>query len=141
MPNTVVSNPTPPFQNPPIEPQFFKPSQFFISNISLGVTTTVTTTVNHNYVIGNEIRLLLPSGSGCRQLNEVKGFVLSVPAANQIELSINSSMNVDSFLVSSNPTQPQTVIVGDINTGAVNSSGRSPVSTFIPGSFQNISPL
>jgi len=46
MTNTVLSPPIPPYQNLPIESQFYQPSQFFISAISLGTTTTVTTTVD-----------------------------------------------------------------------------------------------
>ena len=57
---TVVSNPTPPYSNPPINPQYFQPNAFVISNISFGQSTTVTTVLNNNFVIGQEIRLLIP---------------------------------------------------------------------------------
>lgn len=132
--------PIAPYNNLPIEPQYYQPQFFFISNISLGQTTTVTTTVNHDYVIGQECRLLIPQGSGCRQLNEITGFVTTIPAANQVTLNINSSMNVDPFTPSTFTIKPQIVAMGDVNTGAINASGRSPTSTIIPGSFINISP-
>jgi hypothetical protein len=137
----VVSSPFPPFQNVPINPQFFKPSRFVISAVALGITTTVTTTVNHNYVIGQDIRLIIPPSFGCIQLNETKGIVLSIPAANQVIVSINSSMNVDPYIASTASTPAQILAIGDINAGQTNANGIISTLNFIPGSFQNISPL
>jgi len=79
MPNTVISYPIPPYSNPPIEPQNFKPSLFYITAISLGQITTVTTSVNNNYVVNQEVRLLIPNGYGSRGLNEQIGLVISIP--------------------------------------------------------------
>jgi hypothetical protein len=140
MMNTVISFPIPPYSNVPIQPQNFQPSVFFISNISLGFTTTITTTVNHNYVIGQEIRLLIPNGFGCTALNEQTGFIINIPAPNQLTINL-SSIGVSAFTPNSQlKTQPQTIAVGSINTGAINANGLSPTSTIIPGSFINISP-
>ena len=136
---SIIPGPTPAYSNPPIEPQFYQPRQFFISTISLGSTTTVTTTTNHDYAVANLVRLLIPPANGCRQLNEVTGYVVSVPAANQIVLDIYSSGG-DAFVSTSGGTQPQTVAVGDISMGQINSSGRVNNLTYIPGSFINISP-
>lgn len=136
-----IVGPIPPYSNVPINPQFFLPSQFFIANITLGVQTTVTTTINHNYVIAQSIRLIIPPTFGCRQLNEAQGLVLSIPAPNQVVVSINSSMNVDPFTPSSATTKPQILAIGDISNGQINSNGRSQNITFIPGSFINISPV
>jgi hypothetical protein len=137
--NTVIIFPVPLYQNLPIEPQFYKPNFFFISAISLGFITTVTTTVNHNYSIGQLVRLLIPNGFGSRQLNEMLGNVTSIPALNQVTLDINSS-NSDAFMTNSNiKTQPQIVAVGDVNTGVLNTNGRTLEVLTIPGSFTNIS--
>jgi hypothetical protein len=132
--------PIAPYNNLPIESQNYQPQVFFISNIVLGQSTTVTMTTNHNYVIGQECRLLIPQGNGCRQLNEITGFVISIPAANQVTLNIDSSVNVDPFQTSTFTIKPQIVAMGDVNTGAINASGRSMTSTIVPGSFINISP-
>src|SRR6188474_863791 len=91
----VLSYPIPAYQNLPPEPEFYVPRRFVIEGITLGVTTIVTTTEDHNYVIGQECRLLIPSPFGSYQLNEVKGNVISIPADDQVELSIDSSRNVD----------------------------------------------
>jgi hypothetical protein len=239
----VISYPIPAYQNVPIQAQFYQPSRFFISNITLGKTTLVTTTVQTNYVVGQLVRLLIPYSFGCRQLNEQTGYVISttfeniafinnqqastngagglyirfiypfsgLPAntmiipgtfeavtadgftysetnppsgllnlngnpttseinystgrlflsgptlagrlvfvtyqyeiplnPNQVEVNIDSTINVDPFVAATTTTQPQIVAVGDINTGAINATGRNNTSTFIPGSFIDISPL
>ena len=126
--------------NFPINSQYYAPQMFFISNISLGPTTEVTTTVDHDYVIGQECRLIIPQLNGSYQLNEKTGLVISIPSPNQVILDIDSSQNVSQFQTSTSKTQPQILAIGDINTGSINSQGRSNNRTFIPGSFINISP-
>jgi hypothetical protein len=126
------------YNNVPIHTEYYQPKFFFISNITLGQTTTVTTTANQDYVIGQECRLIIPPTNGCRQLNEKTGFVISIPSTTQVVLDIDSSRNVDAFQTSSATTQPQILAIGDINTGAIN-KGRTNNGTYIPGSFINIS--
>ena len=140
---TVRSPPIPPYQNLPPEPQFYLPSRFVISNVTLGTTTIVTTTLAHNYVIGQECRLLIPASFGCFQLNEKLGYVLSIPSSTQVELSINSLRNVDPYIASAvtYPSVAQILAVGDVNNGTTNANGRNNYGTFIPGSFIDISPL
>lgn len=212
-----VSGPTPPYSNPPIEPQFYKPSRFVIDDITLGQTTLVQTTEDLNYVVGQQVRLLIPERNGAIQLNGAQGYVLSVPAPNQVILSIDSSGYdpfIDTtlvqesivFIIRFNPTfigcsnnfsvgdlvlienctgltelngniysvifqnassirigvdsssfppytgggtvtliekgrqEPQIIAIGDINSGIISSTGNVGVSTYIPGSFINISP-
>jgi hypothetical protein len=138
---TVISFPIPAYQNVPIHAEYYLPSRFLISGISLGITTIITTTENINYVVGQEIRLLIPISFGSFQLNGLTGFVLSLPSSNQVEISIDSSKNVDAFTASGNPIESaQIVAIGDINTGATNAQGELNQGTYIPGSFINISP-
>lgn len=135
---TWLPGPTPPFNNPPIEPQFYKPSQFFISSITLGLTTLVTTTANNNYVIGQQVRLLIPPTFGCRQLNEMTGLVIAIPNPNQVTLNIISTGG-DLFKTSTATTKPQIIAIGDVNSGQINANGVNSILN-IPGSFINISP-
>ena len=135
-----IPGPIPPYANVPINAQYYQPSQFFISAITLGPTTLITTTVNHNYVISQQCRLIIPSINGPLQLNQQTGYVIQIPNPNQVVLNINSS-GLNLFQSSTYPTQPQIVAIGDINFGAINQNGLSQVGTFIPGSFINISPL
>lgn len=83
--------PIPPYTNVAIEPRFYQPSRFVISDISFGATTTVTTTEDTNYAIGQEVRLLIPRPYGASQLNNHQGVVISIPAVNQVELLIFST--------------------------------------------------
>jgi hypothetical protein len=137
---TVISYPIPPYSNPPIEPQFYKPRRYVISNISLGFTTIVTTSVDHDYVIGQEVRLLIPAAFGCYQLNNLLGYVLSLPALNQVEISINSLINVNQYIAATSTQSPQILAVGDINQGYTSHTGRWIHNPGIPGAFLNISP-
>ena len=137
--NTVISYPIPVYQNLPINAQNYNPSQFFISAIALGVTTTITTTINLNYMIGQQIRLIIPPQFGCRQLNNLTGYVKNIPNPNQVVVSIDSSKNVDAFTNSSATTQPQILAIGDINYGQTSTNGPQ-LLTYIPGSFINVSP-
>lgn len=125
--------------NYPIEKQNFVPQMFFIANIVLGQTTLVTTTLNHDYVIGQECRLIIPQVNGSYQLNGETGYVISIPSSDQVELSINSSYAVNQFQASNAKTQPQILAIGDTNTGSINSQGRVNNGTFVPGSFINVS--
>jgi hypothetical protein len=138
---SVISFPIPPYSNLPINAEYYLPNFFFISEVTLGITTTVTTTEDVNFVIGQLVRLIIPTTFGCRQLNGVEGYVISIPAPNQVILSIDSSVNVDPFVSSAATTRPQILAVGDVNNGAINNSGRNNNITFIPGSFINISPV
>lgn len=138
---TVISYPIPPYQNVPITANYYQPSQFFISSITLGVTTIVTTTVDLNYEIGQECRLIIPPTFGCRQLNGVTGIVISLPNTDQVELNINSSENVDAFILSSATTQAQILAIGDINNGVTSTNGPNIPIVAPPGAFINISPL
>jgi hypothetical protein len=137
----VLSYPIPLYQNVPIEPQFYKPRRFVIEDITLGQTTLVTTTTNHDYVIGQEVRLIIPAKFGCFQLNEVTGFVIVIPSDTQVILNIDSSVNIDLFSSTIVTTaSPQILAIGDVNTGAINHFGRIRNKTYIPGSFRDISP-
>ena len=137
MTNTVITYPIPLYANVNIVSTSYKPSQYFISAITLGYQTIVTTTVDHNYVVGQLVRLLIPNGFGSRQLNEVPGYVISIPATNQVTLDIVSS-NADPFINANLNTKAQIIAVGDVNAGNLNSNGTT-LSLSVPGSFINIS--
>lgn len=135
-----IVGPVAPESNPPINPQYYEPSRFVISAISLGKTTLVTTSISNNYVVGQNIRLLIAPTYGANQLNNKTGYVLSILSSTQVEVGINSQ-NTDAFNPSgTGTTQPQIIAIGDINSGQTNASGPSATITYIPGSFINISP-
>jgi hypothetical protein len=143
----VLQGPQAPESNPPIQPQYYKPSEFVITAITPGVATTVTTAtspfgVSNNYVIGQLVRFVMPSAYGMRQLDQKTGYVIALPGLNQVTVNINTLNNYDSFISSPSygPTKPQLIPVGDVNSGIINASGRISNGTTIPGAFINISP-
>ena len=140
MNNGVISYPIPPYQNVPIHPEYYQPKKFFIQAVTLGVETLVETTEDMDYVIGQEIRLVIPPEFGCRQLNAITGYVIEIPALNQVIVDIDSSLGVDPFILSSATSRAQILAIGDINMGSTNTQGRINQITYIPGSFINISP-
>lgn len=132
--------------NPDIEPSWFGPSSFPITAITLGSTTLVTLSaifgVDPNYVIGQQVRFVIPREFGIRKLNERSALVLSIPSTYVVEVNINTSLDYDPFIPSPphSTTPPSMAAIGDINTGIITPVGRDTLTTYIPGSFINISP-
>lgn len=117
----------PPFNpsiNLPINAQYYQPSVFDISALTLGTSTTVTTSVNHNYVIGQTVRLHIPVAYGSSQISGQQGIVTSVPGVTQVVVAIDSTL-ANSFIASPSygPTPPQICAIGDVNSGPINSTG------------------
>lgn len=135
--------PVPPETNPPINPQYYQPSRFVITAIDMNYLTTVTTSVPHNYVVGQMVRLLIPQYWGATQLNFRQGLVLTIPAANQVILDINSMgdtpLMAPIYVDNSKNNLPQIIAIGDVNSGRINASGRVQQGTYILGSFIDIS--
>lgn len=101
----------------------------------------VTTLVDHNYVIGQVVRLLIPQVFGASALDEKQGIVIVIPSANQVVVDIDST-GIDPFIPipAFSRTPPQIVAIGDVQTGAINATGPVNTAVFIPGSFIDISP-
>lgn len=139
---SIIPGPVPAYSNVPIEPTWFQPRRWLISNVTLnGSTTTITTSADHDLVLGQLVRLLVPKFYGSYQLNEKQGYVTSIPTTTSVIVNI-PSYNVNTFITSPNyaPTAAQILPIGDVNSGRLNASGPSSVATFIEGSFINISP-
>lgn len=139
-----MPGPRPPYANVPIHAEYYLPSRFVISGITLGLTTLVDTSVANNYVVGQLVRLLIPEAYGTYELNNMEGYVISLPSSTQVEIDIDSRF-FNAYISSPTLTTPnlsvaQIMAIGDIISGTTNSSGRINLGTFIPGSFINISP-
>lgn len=140
MSSNVTPGPNALFNNPPIKPQFYSPREKTITALTTGVTTAITTDGDNEYVVGQLVRLLIPSYYGSFQINGLLGYVIDKPASDEVIVDINSS-GANAFIAnpSFGPNLPKIIPVGDINTGVVN-QGRNNNQTFIDGSFINISP-
>lgn len=132
--------PIAPYRNMPIEPQNFQPRSNTITAIAKGVQTLVTTERNVDYVVGQQVRFLIPPVAKMRQLNNQSAFVVAIPNPNQILVNINS-VKFDAFeaQMSYQYNTPQVIPIGDANIGLLNPLGRVANTLTIPGSFQNIS--
>ncbi len=114
-----ISGPTPTYSNPPIQPQFYEPSRFQISGITLGKTTTVTVvpdvypqaTINLNYSVGQLVRFLIPEGYGCQQLSGISGLVIALPTTNQATVNIDST-HFDPFISANLRQKPSLLAIG-----------------------------
>jgi hypothetical protein len=138
--NQVISYPVPYYNNNiPMQLDFFQPSRFVITNVTLGQTTIIETSEDHDYVIGQLIRLFIPKGYGCTQLTGKTGYVVSIPDTDQVEVTIDSSINVNQFIAASETNSPAITAIGDGNSGIISSTGTNIPSTNIPGAFINIS--
>ena len=57
----VLTFPIPLYQNVEIHAEYYIPQRYVIDDITLGQTTTVITDGNHDYVVGQQIRFLIPA--------------------------------------------------------------------------------
>jgi hypothetical protein len=117
-------------------PFLYLPEDNVISAITLGTTTTIATTMYHNFEPGQEIAFRIPSFWGTTQLNSlpnnvipgqpIYGYVLSVTDNWTFVVSINSSSYTAynafgnaSGTIPTNITYPQVLAIGDVNTGGI----------------------
>jgi len=113
-------------------PALYVPGTTVISAISLGSTTTITTTAPHNMQVGQEVGFRITTAWGTTQLNSlpnsfipgspVYGFVTSVTNSTTVVVNINSSsftaFNVNQPVAAVPGLEfPQMVAVGDVNSG------------------------
>ncbi len=117
-----------------VDPFLYLPEDNFISAITLGNTTTITTTMYHNFLTGQEVAFRIPTLWGTTQLNSlpnviipgspIYGYVVSVTDNWTFVVNINSSAYTaftNNFLMTaatlSGLTYAQVLSVGDVNTG------------------------
>lgn len=134
-------------------PDLYIPFRAGITAISVGATTTITTAVNHNFVVGQEVFIQIPTVSstawGTVQLDTEtynaanvvpqQAYVTAVGAANQITVNVNST----GFTAFAYPTSAQAALgmdfaavyaIGDSNYGPTGPGPFTPPIT-VPGAF------
>lgn len=135
----------------------YVPQASNITAIATGTTTTITTAINHSFVVGQEVFFVIPQVSttawGTTQLDTFtyntanvvpqQAYVTSVPAANQIVVNVNSTgFTAFAFPTSAQAalgiTFPQVLAIGDQNSGQLNAVTPLPIvppAITIPGAF------
>ncbi len=104
----------------------------------------VTTEDDHNYVVNQQVQFFIPPQWGMRQLNTLKGYVVTIPTTTTFTVNINTSQ-FDAFVV---PSPPATVVInpaqvsgiGGYNYGQSAPGGVLPLPQTIPGAFENQPP-
>lgn len=121
-------------------PDLYFPGSSIISAITTGATTTIKTTDQHDYQVGQQVAFHIPNIWGTTQLNElpnaslpgspITAYVISVTDAQTVVVNINSTgytafVPNQVFSTTSGKSFPQIVAVGDVNTGGVQISSGS----------------
>ena len=119
-------------------PFLYAPGQGWISAITTGATTTVTTTCAHNFVVGQEIGFSIPNAYGTTQLNTLPNTVIPGNPLYYVVTSVVSStqfvcnavttgataFNSNQTVASVPTSQPAIVFaIGTYNTGSLPYSG------------------
>jgi|SRR5208337_2652803 len=123
-------------------PFLYLPEDNVVWSITTGTTTTVGTTMYHNFEIGQEIAFRIPNAWGTTQLNSlpnpitpgspIYGYVTSITDNWTFVCSINSSaftaFNVNQPVANvPGQTFPQVLSVGDVNSGGNVITATSPL--------------
>jgi hypothetical protein len=112
-------------------PDLYLPNDNFISALTLGATTTVSTTAQHQMQVGQEVAFRIPAAWGTIEINSlpnvvipgspIYGYVVSVTDVQNYVVNINSTaytaFNSNVAFASSGRTFAQVVAVGDVNSG------------------------
>ena len=137
------ASPTGAYVRQVLYPWLYLPGQNFISAVSTsGTNVAVTTTSNHNYVVGQQIAFRIPSVWGAQGLNELPNstipgspvyyYVTAVNSNTQFTCSALSSSVVSAFTTAGASTGvtsvpglqlPQVLAAGDVNSGGTPYSG------------------
>lgn len=122
-------------------PSLYVPGTSFISAITTGSTTSITTTAPHNFQVGQEVAFRIPTAWGTSQLNSlpnvvipgspIYGYVTAVGSSTTMTVNINSASYTafnSNQAFASYPGEffPQVVAVGDANSGSLLSNFTSP---------------
>lgn len=122
----------------------YTPTIVDISTVSQSNPALVTTAINHTFVIGQQVQFFIPPQWGMRQLDGLKGYVMSITNPNQFVVNIDTSL-FDAFVT---PTPPPFIVIdpasvagiGDQNTGTASPGGIIANPNTIPGAYQNQPP-
>lgn len=143
------------FMKKVLYPDLYVPYRAAITAISVGATTTITTAVNHGFVVGQEVFIQIPKvhnsavswgtveldtqAYNASHVAPQQAYVTSVPALNQIVVNVNST----GFTAFAYPTSAQAALgmtfpavygIGDQNFGP---TGPGPFAfpIVLPGAF------
>jgi hypothetical protein len=102
---------------------------------SVGDSILVTTSVDHMFVVGNQVSFSIPQAYGMRQLSGKTGYVTAVPDVDQIVVNINA-VEFNAFVTPMAAFDPAQVMpIGDTNFGTLSPGGIPANPNTIPGAY------
>lgn len=95
------------------ENPIFQPAVRLVSGVTKADPALVTTTFDHNYLVGTTVRFRIPDSYGMFQLNLLIGQILTIPTPSTFTVSIDTR-DFDTFSVPGSPQQyAQVVPIGE----------------------------
>jgi hypothetical protein len=113
-------------------PQLIEPRSRAIVDLTIGASTTVKTSVDHGYAVGQYITLIVPVEFGSSEISGQSGRISAISSANEFVVEIDSSAaSAFAYPASGSVpfTFPQAVVAGDQTTLAQ--------GNVFPGSIRN----
>ena len=113
-------------------PQLIEPRSRAIVDLTIGASTTVKTSVDHGYAVGQYITLIVPVEFGSSEISGQSGRISAISSANEFVVEIDSSAaSAFAYPASGSVpfTFPQAVVAGDLTTLAQ--------GNVFPGSIRN----
>lgn len=113
---SIFPGPQPEFTNPIIEPTHFSPRVFIIAGVIKGLTSTIITTEEHDFVEGQRIRIRMPQPYGMDQIDNEEGFILEISSSIGIVIDLDTR-GYDDFVATPLfvSTSPQVFVVTNLN--------------------------
>jgi hypothetical protein len=92
----------------------FQPANRQVTAITNADAALVTTSFDHNYIVGTIVRFFIPNGYGMDQLHLQQGAILTVPTTDTFTVDIDTR-DYTPFAVPASPTQyAQVTAIGEV---------------------------
>jgi uncharacterized membrane protein len=92
----------------------FQPANRLVTAITQADAALVTTSFDHDYIIGTIVRFFIPNGYGMDQLDLQTGAILTIPTSTTFTVDIDTR-DYNAFMVPASPQQfAQVTAIGEI---------------------------
>jgi len=82
----------------------FQPANRLVTAVTQADPASVTTSFDHDYIVGTTVRFNIPESYGMYQLNHLVGEILTIPTSDTFTVSIDTR-DFDVFSVPGSPKQ------------------------------------